>query len=143
AGLIDLGVDVEFVVARAAGPSLKCVPARVPVVELGGGSTKAAVLGLARHLRRKRTDAVISGLNHANLMVLAARSLARVRVPVIVTQHGVTSLDAAHFDSVMDRVAFALIPRMYRLAEAVVCVSRAVRDDLLRFAALPPGKVHV
>jgi glycosyltransferase involved in cell wall biosynthesis len=142
-GLIDLGVEVEFVVARAAGPSLKCVPAQAAVVELGGGSTKAAVLRLARHLRRQPPDAVISGLNHANLMALAARSLARVRVPVIVTQHGVTSLDAKHESSLMDKLAFALLPRMYRLADAVVCVSRAVRDDLLGFADLPPAKLHV
>ena len=143
AGLIDLGVDVEFVVPRAVGPALSCVPAKAGVVELGGVSTKAAILTLARHLRRQPTDAVISGLNHANLMVLAARSLARARVPVIVTQHGVTSLDAAHSDSVMDKLAFALLPSMYRLAEAIVCVSHAVRDDLLEFAALPPEKVHV
>jgi glycosyltransferase involved in cell wall biosynthesis len=52
-------------------------------------------------------------------------------------------VDAAHAESVMDRVAFALLPRIYRLAEAIVCVSHGVRDDLLRFAALPPGKVRV
>ena len=143
AGLIDLGVDVEFVVPRAAGPTLSCVPAKASVVELGGVSTKAAVLNLARHLRRQTTDAIISGLNHANLMVLAARSLARARVPIIVTQHGIPSMDAKHEKRVMDRLALALLPRMYRLADAVVCVSCAVRDDLLTFASLPPDKVHV
>jgi glycosyltransferase involved in cell wall biosynthesis len=43
----------------------------------------------------------------------------------------------------MERLAFTLIPRMYPLAEAVVCVSHAVRDDLLSFASLPPANVHV
>lgn len=143
AGMIDLGVEVDFLVARAAGPSLSSVPARARVVEMGGGGTSAAVLNLARHLRRKPTDALISGLNHANLMLLAARSLARARMPVIVTQHGVTSMDAKYPESTMDRLTFALLPRMYRLADAVVCVSQAVKDDLLEFTGLPAGKVDV
>src|SRR5262249_20565774 len=142
AGLIDLGVDVEFVVVRATGPDLDRIPAKARVVELGGGGTKFAVLGLTRHLRRQPPDTLISGLNHANLMVLTARALAGSRVPVIVTQHGVTSMDAKHPESMADRLTFALIPSVYRLADAVVCVSRAVSDDLVRFTGLPASKVH-
>jgi glycosyltransferase involved in cell wall biosynthesis len=95
---------------------------------LGGvlGAVELAVR-LRRFVRREPVDAVVSFMEYAN--VVTALALVGTRTAHVMTQHGVISDGAftAHENAAWNRLASrATYPR----ADAVVCVSDAVSEDL-------------
>ena len=69
---VDLGIRVDLVLVRAKGPYLSEVRPEVRVVDLQSSRTTFAVLKLSRYLRKNRPDAVISGLDNANITSMIA-----------------------------------------------------------------------
>jgi len=61
-GLAARGIDTEVVLAHAEGPHLAAVQAVVPVVDLHVGRTRHSLLPLARYLRRRRPDVLVTAL---------------------------------------------------------------------------------
>ncbi len=86
-GLAARGIDTEVVLVRAEGPHLAAVKAVVPVVDLHVRSTRHSLLPLARYLRRRRPDVLVTALDHANIVAVWSRKLARVPTAVVVTHH--------------------------------------------------------
>ena len=106
------------------------LPASVPVRTLGligGVRRRERILALAGILREEPPDVVVSFLHGVNLDVALAHRVARSRARLILTEHNVPSLVIGAADLPRKR---RLIRRLYRRAAHVVCVSRAIRDDL-------------
>src|SRR5262245_31542398 len=83
----ESGLDIDLVLASAEGPYLAHVPPRVRLVNLGAGRVLTSLPGLARYLRQHRPAALLSAMEHANLIALWARGLARVSTRVVVSIH--------------------------------------------------------
>lgn len=139
-GLAARGHRVDLVLARAEGPYLGEVAPAVRIVDLDRGRVLASLLPLVRWLRRERPDAMLSALNHTNIIAILARKLARIPLRLVVSEHSTPS--RALPGGGIRRVMRGLIPRIYPAAEAIVCVSYGVRDDMLQMFALPPDRVH-
>ena len=75
--LVASGEAVDLVFGRAAGPFLHEVPEGCRVVDLGASRVALALPGLARYLRTSRPRALVSALDHANIIALMAARLAR------------------------------------------------------------------
>ena len=86
-GLAARGIDTEVVLVRAEGPRLAAVRAVMPVIDLDVGAMPYALLPLARYLRRRRPDVLVTALGHANIVAVWARWLARVPTAVVITNH--------------------------------------------------------
>lgn len=136
----DLRVDL--VLAQATGEYLSGISSAVRVVDLHAGHVSTALPAFVRYLRQSRPDAVLSGLDHMNLMVLLGRLMARVNSRIVISIHNPMSVK----ERVRRRRA-ALIPalarRLFVRADAVVAVSRAVAEDVERVVRLPKGIVDV
>ena len=76
-GFADKGIAIDLVVARAEGPCLDEVSPQVRVVDLGRTRVLASVLALVCYLRRERPLGMLSALNHANVVAILARWIAR------------------------------------------------------------------
>lgn len=142
-GFAARGHDVDFVVARGDGPfraqvtapvtlvPLASWPARLPVV----GSRRplwvlAAVPALARYLRRRRPDVLLSTSNAANLAALSLRALSRAPVPVVASVNIHLSAATAGMAPPWRFVTRLLMGRLYASADALVAISRGVTADL-------------
>lgn len=142
-GFAERGFRVDLVLAHAEGPYLGEVPSTVRVVDLGSSGVLASLPRLVRYLREERPEALLSTLDHANLVVLWARRIARVPLRVIVRAAINVGVNSDNSVDPKDRVILRLVQCFYRWADAVVAVSQGVADDLVRVTGIPRGKVHV
>lgn len=137
------GYRVDIVVARKEGEYLAQVPAGVNVIELGGGRVFFSIPWLVRYLRSQRPDILISAVTRANLAAIWARSVARVKTKIVVTEHTALSVDIPGSNRRRERLLPRLIKLSYPAADAVVAVSRGVADDLASIGGLRRDKIDV
>ena len=142
-GLARLGYDVDLVLAAAAGPRLAEIPADVRVVDLHSRRVLTSLPRLVRYLRREKPHALVSVLDHANIVALWARRLAGYPGRVVVVEQNELSEAARNGKSRRDRTMPRLVTRFYPWADHVVCVSAGVSQDLVRLTGLPGDKVGV
>lgn len=131
-GFAQRGYMVDLVLASAKGPYLKDVDENVRVIDLKAGRVIKSLLPLARYLRRERPAALLSAMGHTNVVALAARAIARVRVRVVVSEHSNFSIPQAHKYSLRVALVKRLMHVLYRRADKIVAVSEGVAEDLAR-----------
>jgi len=142
-GFAGQGHRVDLVLARAEGPYLADVSARVRVVDLGASRVLTSLPGLVRYLRREKPNAMLSALNHANVAAIAARMLAGVPTRLVVSErnHVTRSMQASR--DLASRAVIRLMAWLYPHADGIVAISDGVADDLARAAGLPLDSITV
>ncbi|MDX1502757.1 MAG: glycosyltransferase [Thermoanaerobaculia bacterium] len=130
----------RLVLLRREGELMDRVPPELEVVELGARSLWTAAPPLARHLRRSTPDVLLSTSSGTNPLAVAARALARVRCPVVISERTVYRRDGAPGKRLLlNRLKRAT----YRHADRVTAVSEGVARDLVRHFRLPEERVEV
>lgn len=142
-GLVERGYAVDMVLIRAEGPFLSDLAPDVRVVDLNKRRVLQAIPCLAAYLRAKRPAVLISALDHVNVAAILARFLSRTETRVIAAVHVTHSMDAKHKHGIKQRILRVSINRCYRRADAIVCVSQGVADDLIRVTHVSRKQVHV
>ncbi len=156
-GLADRGETVDLVVPNGQGPFRAAVPDAVRLVELDSklaalpwvSSRKrrrslASSLALGAYLRRERPAVAISASHYVNLSLLLARDLARLDLPVIVSQrtHLSRALANAGFPFRQRPLLAAMVRHAYPKADRIAAVSEGVGDDLAAVGRMPRGRIH-
>lgn len=142
-GFAERGHEVDLVLVRAEGPFLGDVPDAVRVIDLGAPRTVASLPALVRYLRRERPAAMLSALDHANFVALAARRLAGGPTRMVVSVRSTLSDLAGGRPFSRDRLLPLLAGHLYGWADHVVTVSRGVARDLSTIVRLEERRVHV
>lgn len=142
-GFAAYGYGVELVLARAEGPYLADVSDKVRIIDLNASRVFFSLPALVRYLRRERPRALLSALNHANVIAVAARALARSATRLVVSEHNNLTIAARAERSAAGRAVHAAMRWTYLRADGVVAVSAGVADDLARWAALPRARIEV
>jgi len=142
-GFSEKGLDVDLVLAKAEGPYLSQVPPEVRVIDLHSDRVLASLPHLVRYLLRERPQALLSTLDHANIVALWARKLARVPNRLVVRVANNLSQSASNASSARERLMPRLIHKFYPWADAVVAVSQGVADDLVKTAGLSRERIQV
>jgi len=142
-GFAERGLAVDLVLAKAEGPYISQVPPEARVVDLRVSRVLLSLPGLVDYLRRERPLALLSTLNHANIVALWAARLARVPVRVVVREANTVSVSTKNARNARERLMPTLMRYFYPWADAVVAVSNGVAEDLVRVTGLPKKKVHV
>lgn len=146
-GFAQRGCKVDLVVAKAqrsatGGSYLAQVPAGVRVVDLGHSRIFFSLPGLVSYLWRSRPDALLSGMEHVNLIALWAKMLARVDTRVVIGVHNTES--ACREGSAFKRSLIrACLMRMWRRADGIVAVSKGVADDYAPYMRIPREAIRV
>jgi len=142
-GFSEKGLDVDLVLAKAEGPYLSQVPPEVRVIDLHSSRVLASLPSLVRYLRRERPQALLSTLDHANIVALWARKLARVPNRLVVRVAANLSQSASNASSARGRLMPHLIRIFYPWADAVVAVSGGAAEDLAKTTGLPQERIQV
>jgi glycosyltransferase involved in cell wall biosynthesis len=130
AGLADRGYEADLVLATADGPRMADIPDTVNVVDLRAGRVLRSLPALVRYLRRVRPYAMASVLDHANIVALWARRLARYPTRLVVVEQNHLSAAAGHGKSFRDRIMPRIANIFYPWADHVAGVSEGVVADL-------------
>src|SRR5690606_34229628 len=90
-----------------------------------------------------RPRAMLSALNHANIIAILARRLSACNTRLLVSEHNNLSLAKTRKIPWRSRVVLSLVGKIYPWADGIVAVSHGVRDDLIQMFHLSPDKVSV
>ena len=96
---------------------------------------------LTRYLDRARPDVLLAAKTPTNLLALWAQRAARTATRVVVAEHTQLSQSIARNRKWRWRYIAPLVARAYAAADAIVCVSDGVADDLARTARLPRARL--
>lgn len=141
AGLNDEGVNVVLLLAASGQQQHHGLPDGVSVVHLGARRVATSLLALWQYLRRHRPAAVLSTLEHANVVaLLATRFVPGIRV--CVREANTLSRDLLP-SSVQSRVLLMLMKLLYSRADAVIAVSQGVGRELRSRLGVPEARLHV
>lgn len=134
------GYSVDLVLVKAEGPYLSEVSEKVQVIDLDKGRVLSSLLPLIRYLRRSKPDVMLSALNHANIIAISARKLARFPLRLVVSERD--SLSSVP-RSISGRAARVLMRHFYPSADCVVAVSNAMAQELIGQIPSLDGKIEV
>jgi glycosyltransferase involved in cell wall biosynthesis len=98
---------------------------------------------LVRYLRKERPQALLSALNHANVIAVIAHRLANVPTRLVLSERTNVSRSANQPQTLRQRCVLPLMRWSYRKADALVAVSEGVADDLARTISLPREHIDV
>jgi glycosyltransferase involved in cell wall biosynthesis len=140
--LLTRGVLVDLFLSKRAGVYLSQVPDEVTIVE-GGGSVSRSLPHLARYLRKRSPDVLISARPHINIVAIVAKRLARVPTKVVVTERTTDTAADPRSRSLYGRFVRAGCRLLYPFADHVVAVSEAVADGIVRGIGIQRERVDV
>lgn len=138
-GMAEKDIPLDLVLADAEGPYLELVPKSVRVINLGAGRVLKAILPLSHYLRENKPSALLSHLNHANVVALFAKNLAGTKTRLVVVEHN--TLSVCQSTSIRGRFVKPFMQLTYPSADAIVGVSKGVSLDLEQQLNLTRGKV--
>jgi glycosyltransferase involved in cell wall biosynthesis len=135
-------IDVDLVVADAAGEHRDKVSSAVRIVDLKARRVVLSLLPLMRYLRRERPRAMLSFLNHANVVAVVARGLAGARARLVISERNHLSSDYSLAGGLRGRLLLQLMRLTYPRADRVISVSNGVAQDLVARLGLPARHVE-
>jgi glycosyltransferase involved in cell wall biosynthesis len=142
-GIVERARAVDIVLAAAEGSLIGQLPPEVRVVDLRARRMIRSLLPLTRYLRRERPCALVSQMNHSNVIALWASRLAMRGTPVVATVHNTLSQTSRHARSLGERLGPHLLRRFYPWAARVVVVSQGAADDLVSVGGLSRDLIEV
>lgn len=142
-GFVKRGLGVDLVLAKAEGPYRDLVRPEVRLVDLGARRVIACLPKLIRYLKRERPYSLLSALDHANVLALWAKRLARVETKIAISVHNTVSLANQNSINLRQRLLFKILPWFYPWADRVIVVSRGAAQDLAEVASLPGRRIEV
>lgn len=142
-GFSEQGLKVDLVLSKADGPYLPQVPRDVRVVNLNAQRVLYSLPGLVQYLKEVKPRALLSALDHANVVAILARLLARVPVHLAVSVHSTLSQSSVRSTNLIGQLAPFWTRVFYPWADTIIAVSQGVAEDLVRISKLDERKVHV
>lgn len=141
--LTRMGVNIDLVLVKAHGVHLKNLPDCVRVVDLNCSRTIFSIFKLAAYLSESQPIAILSAMEHTNVVAILAQKISRSRARVIVSVHTILSVDQQNSPYFIHRFTKYWIKPFYKFAYSVVAVSEGVALDLIKLINLSPSKVRV
>ena len=142
-GFIERGLNVDVVVAKAAGPLLEDVPVGARLVDLGSRGALGSLPRLVKYMKRERPAAMLSTMSHCNVVALLARWFSRSDMRLIVREATTLTFHKYRTPSIRERTVFYLMNRLYPKADMVVANSLDTAADLVRHGITSGDHVRV
>lgn len=143
-GAANRGFDVDLVLINETGkPSyFDSIDPKVRIESLPQSRTLDSFLGFRAYFDREKPDVAISALTHVNIAAILGRLSARHKPRLIVVEHNQMSKNVKRKRGFV-RMAYAAVPRLYRLADVIGAVSEGVKDDVVALTGLPADRIDV
>ncbi len=142
-GMVEVGFQVDLVLAKARGEHLAAIPSRVRVVRLGSRHTLTSLPALIRYLHRERPAALLAAKDRAIKVAVLARLFNR-GAPRLVGRLGTTVSAALDGRSRLKRwMWYGGMRLFYRGVDGIVAVSEGVADDVRNITGLPASHIRV
>ncbi|QOR84160.1 glycosyltransferase [Geobacillus stearothermophilus] len=135
--------QVDLVLAKAEGPYLSQISSDIRIVDLNASRVALSLFPLAKYLRKNKPFALISALNHANIIAILAAEISLTKTKIIVTEHNTLSRTLLHPANVRTKLMPFFMKLFYPMADHVIAVSNGVADDLSKTLNFSRSKIKV
>jgi glycosyltransferase involved in cell wall biosynthesis len=133
----ERGLEVEMLLMRAEGELMPLLDPSVRIVDFRAQRVRSLVVPLIRHLRRSRPASLLANMWPLTALAVLVKSLLPGAMRVVTVEHVVLSRSEIARRP-LHMAAMRLISRLLlRRADAVVCVSDGVADDLAALTGTP------
>jgi glycosyltransferase involved in cell wall biosynthesis len=130
-GFACRGFAVDLVLVEAKGPYLSLVSEQVRVIDLNCGRALMSLIGLVRYLKTERPHAIISTLDHANVMAIIAHTLTNGSQKILVRSPISLNALTLHQKDIWTSMIRFLVKYFYHRAHHVIAVSKGAAQDLV------------
>ncbi len=143
-GIAARGFQVDLVLVNEKGKQsyFESIAPSVTVRSLKQTRTLTSAFGFRDYFNDANPDVVISALTHINISAIIGRMLARSKPRLVVVEHNQMSKNIGRKKGFV-RLAYAAVPRVYRLADLIGVVSEGVKSDFVDLTGIPAGRVEV
>lgn len=126
ANYLSKGNDVSFILCKKTGGLLSLLNSNITIYELGKEQLKQAFFSLVSFLRNNQFDAIISGSESCNILLVIANYFALGKSKIITSQHSYFNNDTSKFTH------YFLLPWALSHSCCTICVSNGIKDMLLK-----------
>ncbi len=142
-GLVQNDIQIDLLLADRSGALLSEVPPGVNVIDLKGKRVLLSLFTLVRYLHTHRPVLLYSVQIHTSLIAIWAVRLARAHIPLVISPRNMLSDGLAAAPTIRNRSIIKLARLFFRSADAAICVSQGVAEDLIKVTGMPRHKTHV
>jgi glycosyltransferase involved in cell wall biosynthesis len=139
----DSSLELDLVLVHKRGGYLEQVPPEVNVIDLGASRIITSAIPLARYLRSRKPDILLSALVTANIVAVAAAVSVRFHGRVVVAEHNDFATALANNPSRRAQIAPWLMRRTYPRADEIIAVSQGVATGLSQAVGLDGSSISV
>ncbi len=138
---------VSLLLGNMEGDFISQVQPNVPIINLHAPYSVGLFFALLKYLKETPPDIFISAFPRINIICLVAKIAVRAKTKIIITEHSVFSflpvIAKTPFRRLVARVIMpTLCAWLYPGADAIVCVSRGIADDIIKTVG-NPEKIRV
>lgn len=141
--LASRGYAIDLLVANSQGVYRAQVNPAINIIDLEQSRVASCLLPLARYLKSQQPAALLSVMNYTNVISILARQLARTKLRLVLTEHNNAEQALRNATSVKYKLVNFLTRKLYRQADAVVCVSEGVADSIHNALGIPREQLSV
>jgi glycosyltransferase involved in cell wall biosynthesis len=127
--------DLHLALAQSEGPYLEDLPAHVTVHDLCAERVSRSLLPLVKTVRQLQPDVVMSSMSHMNVVTSFVRPTWPQKTRLVLRE--TATCDQILRTRRWGRLRSAVFSQQYRRADAIICQSEFMREDLRRHFALP------
>lgn len=143
AGFLSRGVNVDFVLIKAKGEHVNMIPPGVRVIKLGASSSLGSLPWLLKYLKQNRPEAMLAAKDRAGRVAVLARKLSGVPTRIVLRLGMHLSESLKGKNRLQKALRYYPARWFYPMADAVVCVSRGVVEDLVQITGMPTSRFKV
>lgn len=133
--------EPELVVFKSGGPLSASLPSDVPIFDLERPRLRGAILPLVMLLRERHPDLVFSSLGYVNLALLLLRLTIPRSTRLVIRE--ANTLSSGFGQSPPRRFLVPAYRLLYRTADAVICLSEAMRKELESDIGIARSRLHL
>jgi glycosyltransferase involved in cell wall biosynthesis len=124
------GWKVTILLSRAEGPYLKKLDKSLKIIILKNRNISKNIFSIAKYLKQNNPRIFYSSMTYVNVIAGLAVILSRFKGKVIFSEHMNLSKKNIDNPNFINGVITFLAKKVYKKADAIVCVSKGVKDDL-------------
>jgi len=132
----------KLVLFKKEGVHLSELPDDVRIIDLKKRSRYSffiLILKLAKIFRSEKPDKIISFIYYSNIISVLAKIISRISSTLIISEESVPF--GYLLNTRMGDVKRALIRFTYRKAQKIICVSKGLREYIIKYCGLPESRV--
>jgi len=142
-GFLERGIQVDFVLIKSQGEHVNLIPSGAQVIKLGASSSLGSLPWLVKYLRRYRPAAVLAAKDRAGRVAVLARKLSGVSTRIVLRLGMHLSESLKGKNRLQKALRYYPARWFYPMADAIVCVSRGVVEDLVQITGMSYSRFRV